>query len=132
MSNYTHINLNDVENQAPNFGMPEEMEARFATGDLGLEKSGASLMRLQPGFRVPFGHAHSEQEELYVVIRGSAKMKLDDEIVELGECDAVRISPGVMRNMEAGPDGVEWVAFGAPAVENKRAEADMQQGWWQD
>lgn len=132
MSNYTHINLNDVENQAPNFGMPEEMEARFATGDLGLEKSGASLQRLKPGFRVPFGHAHSEQEELYVVIRGSARMKLDEEIVELGEYDAVRIGPGVMRNMEAGPDGVEWVAFGAPAVEDKRSEADMQQGWWQD
>ena len=132
MSNYTHLNLNDVENQAPNFGMPEEMEARFATGDLGLAQSGASLMRLKPGFRVPFGHAHSEQEELYVVLRGSARMKLDDDIVELGEYDAVRIGPGVMRNMEAGPDGVEWVAFGAPAVEDKRSEADMRQGWWQD
>lgn len=132
MSNYTHINLNDVENQAPNFGMPDEMEARFATGDLGLEQSGASLMRLQSGFRVPFGHSHSEQEELYVVIRGSARAKLDDEVLELGEYDALRIGPGVMRNLEAGPDGVEWVAFGAPAVEDKRAEADMQPGWWQD
>jgi uncharacterized cupin superfamily protein len=132
MANYTQVNLNDVENQAPNFGMPEEMEARFASGDLGLEHSGASLMRLAPGFRVPFGHSHSEQEELYAVVRGSARLKLDDEVLDLKEYDAVRVAAGVMRNFEAGPDGVDYVAFGAPLVEDKRAEADMQPGWWQD
>jgi uncharacterized cupin superfamily protein len=132
MPNYTHLNLNDVENQAPNFGLDEGMEARFATGDLGLEKSGAGFIRLAPGFRVPFGHAHSEQEELYVVIRGNAKVKLDDETIELREYDAVRVGPGVTRNVEAGPEGVEYLAFGAPAVENKREEANIQPGWWQD
>ena len=132
MASYTKINLNDVENQAPNFGMPEEMEARFASGDLGLEHSGASLMRVQPGFRIPFGHSHAEQEELYVVVRGSARLKLDDDVLELSEYDAVRVPAGMMRNFEAGPDGVDYVAFGAPFVEDKRAEADMQPGWWQD
>jgi uncharacterized cupin superfamily protein len=132
MSSHTKVNLNDVENQAPNFGMPEEMEARFAGGDLGLEQAGAALMRVQSGFRIPFGHSHSEQEELYVVVRGSARLKLDDEVLELSEYDAVRVAPGVMRNFEAGPDGVEFVAFGAPLVEDKQAEADMQPGWWQD
>ena len=132
MPNYTQINLNDVENQAPNFGLPEEMEARFASGELGLEKSGAGLLRLQPGFRMPFGHAHAEQEELYVVTRGSGRLKLDDEVLELKEYDAVRIPAGAMRNFEAGPEGVDYLAFGAPAVEDKQAEADMQPGWWKD
>ena len=132
MPNYTHINLNDVENQAPNFGMPEEMEARFASGDLALEHSGAGFLRLKPGFRVPFGHAHSEQEELYVVVRGSGRLKLDDEVLELKEYDAVRIPAGVERNAEAGPDGMEYVAFGAPAMEDKRAEVEMHPGWWKD
>lgn len=132
MPNYTHLNLNDVENQAPNFGMPEEMEARFASGALGLEQAGVGLLRLQPGFRIPFGHAHSEQEEVYVVVRGSARLKLDDDVLELKEYDAVRVAPGVMRNFEAGPDGVDYLAFGAPLVEDKQAEAEMQPGWWQD
>ena len=132
MSNYTQLNLNDVENQAPNFGMPEEMEARFASGDLELEQSGAALMRLQPGFRIPFGHTHAEQEELYVVTRGGGRLKVDDDVLELKEYDAVRIPAGAMRNFEAGPDGVDYVCFGAPHVEDKQAEAEMQPGWWKD
>ena len=132
MANYTQVNLNEVENQAPNFGLSEGMEARFASGDLGLKQSGAGMLRLEPGFRVPFGHEHSEQEELYVVIRGSAKVKVGDEVLDLSEFDALRVDAGVMRNFEAGPDGVTYLAFGAPAVEDKQAEADMQPGWWKD
>lgn len=132
MSSHTQINLNDVENQAPNFGFPDDMEARFASSELGLEHSGAGILRLKPGFRLPFGHRHSEQEELYVVTRGGGRLKLDDEVLELKEYDAVRVPAGVMRNMEAGPDGIEYLAFGAPWVEDKQAEAELQPGWWQD
>lgn len=132
MPSYTKINLTEVENQAPNFGMPEEMEARFASGDLELEHSGAALMRLQAGFRVPFGHEHAEQEELYVVVKGSGRLKLDDDVLDVKELDAVRIPAGVTRNFEAGPDGVTYVAFGAPVPDDKRAEAEMKPGWWQD
>ncbi len=67
-----------------------------------------------------------------MVVRGSARLKLDDDVLELSEYDAVRVPAGMMRNFEAGPDGVDYVAFGAPFVEDKRAEADMQPGWWQD
>ena len=82
--------------------------------------------------RLPFGHSHSEQEELYVVVRGGGRLKLDDEVLELKEYDAIRVPAGMMRNFEAGPDGIEYVAFGAPYVEDKQAEADLQPGWWQD
>ena len=101
---YTKKNLEtEVENQAPNYGMPEEMEARFARTALGGETLGLTLMRLAPGFRIPFGHKHEGQEEVYVVLRGSARVKVDDEIVELGERDAIRFDKNTMRAVEAGP-----------------------------
>jgi len=132
MSSYTQINLNDVEDQAPKFGMPDGMEARFAREALGLEKSGAGFEKLAPGVRVPFGHTHREQEELYVVVRGSARVKVGDEVLELSEMDALRVAPGVMRAFEGGPEGVEYVVFGAPQVDDPAAEAEMQPGWWKD
>ncbi len=116
MSGYTKKNLKeDVENQAPKFGMPDELEARFARTALGGETLGLSHMKLAPNFRIPFGHKHAGQEEVYVVVRGSARVKVEDEIVELAEWDAIRFDKDTMRNVEAGPDGVEYLAFGAGA-----------------
>jgi len=130
MSGYTKKNLKqDVENQAPNFGMPEELNARFARTALGGETLGLSLMNLAPGFRIPFGHKHANQEEVYVVLRGSARIKVEDEVVELGELDAIRFGKDTMRAVEAGPDGVEYLAFGAG---DDPRDAEMVQGWWSD
>jgi uncharacterized cupin superfamily protein len=131
MSGYTKTNLRNVENQAPNFGMPPELEARFARSALGGETLGLSLMTLAPGFRIPFGHKHSDQEEVYVVLRGSARIKVEDEdgIVELGEWDAIRFDKDTMRNVEAGPDGVEYLAFGAG---DDPRDAEMAPDWWSD
>src|SRR5881392_1176849 len=90
MSNYTKKNLREVENQAPNFGMPDELEARFARRALDGETLGLSLMTLAPGFRIPFGHKHEGQEEVYVVVRGSARIKVEDEVVDVGEWEGIR------------------------------------------
>jgi mannose-6-phosphate isomerase-like protein (cupin superfamily) len=130
MSGYTKKNLKqDVENVAPKFHMPDEMEARFGRRELEGETLGLSLMKLEPNFRIPFGHKHSGQEEVYVVVRGSARIKVEDEIVELGEWDAIRFDKNTIRNVEAGPDGVEYLAFGAG--EDPR-DAEMFQDWWSD
>lgn len=129
MSRYTKANLRNVENQAPNFGMPAEMEARFARTALGGETFGLSLFTLAPGFRVPFGHKHATQEEVYVVVRGSARIKVEDQIVELGEWDAIRIDKDTMRAVEGGPEGVDYLAFGAG---EDSSEAEMTQDWWSD
>jgi mannose-6-phosphate isomerase-like protein (cupin superfamily) len=129
LSDYTVMNLHDVEDSAPKFGM-QEMEARFASGDLGLTKSGVSLQRLAPDATQPFGHHHHEQEELYVIVGGGGRVKLGDEVIELRRWDAVRVEPDVTRAFSAGPDGLEFIAFGAPAVENLQQEASMEQGWW--
>ncbi|MGE5274844.1 MAG: cupin domain-containing protein [Verrucomicrobiota bacterium] len=126
---YTKTNLRTVENQAPNFGMPPEMEARFARRAIGGETLGLSLFTLAPGFRIPFGHRHETQEEVYVVVRGSARAKVEDEVVELVEWDAIRFPKGTMRQMEAGPNGVEYLAFGAG---DDPTEAEMAPGWWSD
>ncbi|MHB8469026.1 MAG: cupin domain-containing protein [Gaiellaceae bacterium] len=129
MGGYTKKNLREVENQAPSFGMPDELEARFARGPLGGRTLGLSLMTLAPNFRIPFGHKHVGQEEVYVVVRGSARVKVEDEIVELGAWDAIRFDLDTMRAVEAGPDGVELIAFGSG--EDFR-EVEMVQGWWSD
>jgi mannose-6-phosphate isomerase-like protein (cupin superfamily) len=129
MSSYTKKNLRDVENQAPNFGMPGEMDARFARTDIEGETLGLSIMKLDPGFRIPFGHKHVGQEEVYVVVRGSGHVKVGDEVVELREWDAIRFDKGTMRNMEAGPEGIEYLAFGAGT---DPTDAEMAPGWWTD
>ena len=128
MANYTRVNLKtDVEDMAPKHGM-EGIESRFARTNLELGKSGVSYFRLDPGYRAPFGHAHSEQEEVYIVVSGGARIAVGDEVVELGEWDAVRVAPGELHGMEAGADGAEIVAFGAPNTDNK--DAEMKPGWW--
>ena len=129
MAAFTKLNLrHDVEDMAPKFGMPDGIEAHFGRKPLGLAKSGLSYFKLGPDYKLPFGHRHSEQEEIYVVVSGSAALKLDDEEVELKELDAVRIPEGVMRGMAAGPRGAELIAFGAPNTDNK--DIEMVQDWW--
>lgn len=132
MPAYTHMNLNDVEDMAPKFGMPPGIEARFASHALELEKSGFSYQRYDPGFRVPFGHKHEQQEELYVIVEGGGRLKLDDEVIEVGQWDAVRVPGEIMRGFEAGPEGAALLAFGAPNTGSPQGDAEMVPGWWSD
>jgi quercetin dioxygenase-like cupin family protein len=133
MAEHTIVNLKEVEDMAPKFGMAPGLEARFAAGALGLENSGLSYQRLAPGFRMPFGHRHKQQEELYVVVGGSGRAKLGDDVVELGTLDAIRIAPETMWGCEAGPDGIEILAFGAPNLGPASADiAESVPGWWSD
>ena len=123
MADYTLLNLrSDVEDMAPQYNMGDGIEAHFARKALGLEKSGLSYFKLGPDYKLPFGHAHAEQEEIYLVVSGSARLKLDDEEVELQPLDAVRIPDSVTRGMAAGPEGAEIIAFGAPNNENSDIE----------
>jgi mannose-6-phosphate isomerase-like protein (cupin superfamily) len=113
---------------APKFDLSPGLESRFARKPLQLENSGMSYYKIAPGFRTPFGHRHGEQEEIYVVVSGSARVKLDDEVVDLRRWDAIRIPPDVTRALEGGPDGAEVLAFGAPNNENK--DTEVFPGWW--
>ena len=131
MAGYTKLNLKeDVEDMAPGFGLSPGLESRFARRPLELERSGLSYFKLGSGFRTPFGHRHGEQEELYLVVGGSARAKLDDDVLELKQWDVVRIPAGTMRALEGGPDGAEVLAFSAP--NNDNADVELEQGWWSD
>jgi len=131
MAGYTKLNLKqDVEDQAPKFDMSPQLEFRTAGAPLEAENAAISYLRMAPNFRMPFGHTHSEQEEVYVLVGGSARIKLDDEVLELRPLDAVRIPRETMRNLEGGPDGAELILFGAPST--GLGDAQMSPGWWSD
>jgi mannose-6-phosphate isomerase-like protein (cupin superfamily) len=131
MAGYTKVTLkDDVEDQGPNFGYEGKIEARMARVPLELEHSGVSYLRLAPDFRIPWGHTHKTQEEIYVLVGGSLRAKLDDEIVELRPFDAVRVHKNTMRGFEAGPDGAEMIAIGAPHT--GPGDAQTVDGWWDD
>jgi uncharacterized cupin superfamily protein len=131
LAGYTKLNLKeDVDDQGPNFGYEGKIEARMARVPLELEQSGVSYLRLAPGFRIPWGHTHKTQEEVYVLIVGSARAKLGDDVVELKPFDALRVHKDTMRGFEAGPDGAEMLAVGAPHT--GPGDADLAHDWWRD
>jgi mannose-6-phosphate isomerase-like protein (cupin superfamily) len=129
MSGYTKVNLKEVEDQAPKFGLSPNLEARFARVPLEAESTGVTYQRLGPNFRLPFGHNHKTQEEVYIVVSGSMRAKLDGEVVELGPWDAIRVAKQTMRGFEAGRDGAEFLVVGAPGGPG---DAVLTQGWWSD
>jgi mannose-6-phosphate isomerase-like protein (cupin superfamily) len=133
MAGFHKVNLKkDVNDSAKDFGLAPNVEARFATKDVGLEKSAFSYQRYEPNFRLPFGHKHDEQEELYIVTAGSGRMKFDDEIIEVEQWDAIRVEPQVERGWESGPDGLELLAIGAPNNGPPTADGTPMPGWWSD
>src|SRR5437764_15067345 len=90
---YTIKNLREVTDVAPRFGFQEVQEARFPYRDLDAETIGMAFHRVKPGRRQAFAHRHERAEEIYVVLSGTGRMKLDDEIIEIGEVDAIRVPP---------------------------------------
>jgi len=123
----------DLEDLGPRFDGAPDLEFRSASQALGLEQSALSYQRVPPDYRFPYGHTHKTQEEVYVIVRGSGRMKLDDEIVELREWDAVRVPPGTWRGYEAGPEGLEFIVYGAPNLgEVPRDDVEGKRGWWAD
>lgn len=130
MSAYTLKNLTEVDDMAPSMGIGEAQEVRFARADLDAELVGFAHHRVAAGRRQAIGHKHDDPgaEEVYVVLSGSGRVKLDDEIRDIGPLDALRVEPDVIRSFEAGPEGLELLAFGP------RHDGDGQAffGWWSD
>src|SRR5436853_7693673 len=111
MSDFTIANLKEIDDSAGQHA--PNLEAHFARGHLDSEHLGVSYFRYGTGFRSPMGHSHREQEEVYIVIGGSGRIKLNDEIVELRQWDVVRVAPRPVRAREGGGDGLEGIAGGA-------------------
>jgi mannose-6-phosphate isomerase-like protein (cupin superfamily) len=128
MPDYTLTNMMDVENMAA--GRMPGMEARFARKNIESEHLGLSFFRAEPNFRQPFGHSHREQEEAYVILEGSGRMRLGDEVVEIKSWDVIRVAPHVVRAFESGPDGLAFIAVGNDRPEG--GDGEMVQNWWTD
>ena len=127
MSSYTKVNLSEVKDLAPDFGMDSLGEARFARQALGAQRIGLALYRVKAGQRAGFGHKHSDAEEMYLVLSGAGRFRVDDEVFDVGPMDVIYCPPEAMRGWEAADDGLEMVAFGA-----HDDAAEMTQGWWTD
>jgi mannose-6-phosphate isomerase-like protein (cupin superfamily) len=125
---YTVRNLKEIEDAAPAFGLSPDLEARFARKALDSKQVAVSYQRLLPTVRIPFGHTHAQQEEIYVILSGSGNAKLGDETIELQQWDALRVDPETMRAIEAGPDGIEFIAVGGPIGDKN--DAEMVNDWW--
>jgi quinol monooxygenase YgiN/mannose-6-phosphate isomerase-like protein (cupin superfamily) len=123
---YTHINLDDVEDMAPRFGYQDQGEARFPTRALDARLTGVSHQRLRPGARQAFGHRHHHAEEVFVVLVGSGRVKIDDEIRDVRALDAIRIAPASSRAFEAGPEGLEFLVFGP----HRTRDAVIERTFW--
>ena len=129
---FTRKNIKaDLEDIGAAFDGAPDLEFRAATKALELADSALSYQRVPPGYRFPYGHTHRRQEEVYVVVRGGGRMKVDDEIIELEEWDAVRVPPGTWRGYEAGSEGLEMLVMGAPNLD-MREDVDGQRDWWSD
>jgi mannose-6-phosphate isomerase-like protein (cupin superfamily) len=109
---YTVKNLRHVQDAAPGAGVDATQEMRFAQRDLHAERTGVSFMAVKPGRRQAIAHRHDEAEEVYVILSGSGRMKLDDDIVDVAPLDAIRVAPTVTRALEGGPDGIEYLVCG--------------------
>lgn len=128
MPDFTIKNLmTDVDDAAADRGQAG-LEARFARRHMDSDHLGVSYFRYKPNFRTPFGHHHREQEEAYVVVSGSGRMKADDDVVELSQWDVIRVAPAVVRAFEAGPDGLELIAIGNDRPEG--GDGEMVQDFW--
>jgi mannose-6-phosphate isomerase-like protein (cupin superfamily) len=57
-------------------------------------------------------HCHASAEEVYVILGGTGRLKLDGEILEVRALDAIRVAPEVARAFEAGSEGLEFLAVG--------------------
>jgi mannose-6-phosphate isomerase-like protein (cupin superfamily) len=109
---YTIKNLREVEDSAPKFGFDSVQEAHFAHRDLDAQYTGFSYHVVKPSCRQGFAHRHEAAEEVYVVLSGNGRVNLDGEVVDIARLDAIRVAPPVVRTFEAGPDGLELLAFG--------------------
>jgi quercetin dioxygenase-like cupin family protein len=109
MSQWKKRNFDELRDVSP----PDvRIQWRFARDALASPELGISRFTYEPGARMPWGHRHREQEEAYVVVGGSGRAKLDDNVIELSEWDVLRVGPGVIRSFEAGAEGLDVICIG--------------------
>ncbi len=119
MPDWTKKNFEEIRDVSPE---EVKIQWRFAREALDSPELGVSRFTYEPGARMPWGHRHRKQEEAYVVVGGSGRAKLDDEVIELSAWDVLRVAPSVIRSFEAGPNGLDLICIGGRKPEGKDGE----------
>lgn len=107
-------------------------EMRFLTRPLGSEQVAVTYRRMPPqtGGKGSYGHRHRTQEEIYVVMSGRLQFKLDDEIVDVDPCTAVRVAAETARSVwNDGPEEVELIIV-STRTEDLRADVERVPDFW--
>jgi quercetin dioxygenase-like cupin family protein len=128
MSDFTRINLMEIDNSAAERG--PRFEARFARRHIDSDHLGVSYFHFPPESRSQIGHRHREQEEAYVIVGGSGRMRLDGETIDLRQWDVIRVSPNVVRAFEGGPEGLSFIAVGNDRPEG--GDGERVEDFWTD
>ena len=125
MPDWTKTNFGDLRDLSPE---DARVQWRFAREALGSPELGVSRFTYDPGGRMPWGHRHRVQEEIYVVVAGSGRAKLDDEVVALSAWDVLRVAPAVVRSFEAGPEGLDVICVGGRKPQG--GDSERFQDFW--
>jgi uncharacterized cupin superfamily protein len=88
---------------------------------------GARLWRLAPG-QASTRHRHRSQEELYLLLEGSGRARVDDELLTLAPLDSLLVEPGSVRQLfnDTGADQL-WLVVGAPPEAANTLEMSEEQ-----
>jgi quercetin dioxygenase-like cupin family protein len=107
MGDYTCKRIDDME--AIYYG-----SFKRAGAELGIESFGLQIFDMPPGADQYPEHDHSQdgQEEVYVILRGSADFEVDGERVHVDPDSVIRVPAGIKRKVFPGPDGVRVLALG--------------------
>jgi mannose-6-phosphate isomerase-like protein (cupin superfamily) len=110
MSNYTLKSVEELE--TIHHGL-----VKLAGAELGLHAFGMQVLDLPSGFSdyPEHDHAGDGQEEVYLVLHGSAELHVDGEPVPVSAGHMIRVAPGARRTIMPGGEGARILALGAAA-----------------
>jgi mannose-6-phosphate isomerase-like protein (cupin superfamily) len=128
VSEYTLINVDDVEDHYAGSSVPGEF--RRLAGALETEQVAVTLIRVPPhsDFEQGTGHFHDEQEEVYIVTRGTLTMRFGDDIRPVTAGSVVRVAPKTPRSHRN--EGDEPVELWAVSSLRDHGDATKIDAFW--
>jgi mannose-6-phosphate isomerase-like protein (cupin superfamily) len=129
MSDYTLINVDDVEDHYADSDVPGEF--RWLASALGTEQVAVTLIRIPPhsDFEQGTGHFHDEQEEVYIVTRGTLTMRFGEDIRPVTAGSVVRVAPKTPRSHRN--EGDEPVELWAVSTRREQGDATKLDDFWE-